>query len=178
VSDLICANTISEAALAIATTQVGVRESGGQNRGPEVELYLAAAGGEPGESWCAAFLYWCFRRASNVLMVPNPCPRTVGAQNVYKLAEPRFRRTSPARGAIFVMDHGHGLGHVGFVDTAYPDGTISTVEGNTNRDGARNGDSVWRHGPWNPLDGKRGILMGYVDLADAVALPASAAPVS
>jgi hypothetical protein len=177
VTDLISANTISEAALAVAVTQVGVRENGGQNRGAEVELYIASAGGIPGESWCAAFIYWCFRRASNILMVANPCPRTMGAQKIFKLADQRFRRTSPTRGSIFVMDHGNDLGHVGFVDTVYPNGTISTVEGNTNREGSRNGDSVWRHGPWSPTDGKRGVLMGYVDLADAVALPAPA-PVS
>lgn len=170
-TDLLCANTITEAALTIAVTQIGVREKGGNNRGVEVEMYLASVGGLPGESWCAGFVYWCFRRASNVLTVANPCPRTRGAQKIWKLSDARFHRTAPSRGSLFVMDHGEGLGHVGFVEMVYPDGSISTVEGNTNRDGARNGDSVWQHVSWNPLDGKRGILMGYVDLAEAVQLP-------
>lgn len=170
-TDLVCADTISEAALSVAITQLGIREVGGQNRGADVELYLAAAGGVAGESWCAAFLYWCFRRAANILTIPNPCPKTLRALEMWSKSDVQFHRTVPTRGAIFVMDHGQGLGHTGLVETAYPDGTIATVEGNTNREGSRNGDSVWRHTAWDPKGGKRGVLVGYVDLASAVAVP-------
>jgi surface antigen len=64
---------------------------------------------------------------------------------------------------VFVLDHGHGLGHVGIVEAVVGDGTIVTVEGNTNAEGSREGDRVARH-RWAPALGRRGALRGYIDL--------------
>jgi hypothetical protein len=50
----------------------------------------------------------------------------------------------PEPGDVFVIDHGHGLGHVGFVESFRPDGLLVTVEGNTNPEGSREGDGVYR----------------------------------
>ena len=45
---------------------------------------------------------------------------------------------------MFVIDHGHGLGHVGFVVELDPTDMLVTCEGNTNPGGSREGDGVYR----------------------------------
>lgn len=153
---------LTEAAVTVAVSQLGVREQGGNNRGPDVDLYLASVGLDEGSSWCAVFVYWCFRRASNMLIVTNPCPRTGGALKLWKLADAQFHAVTPTRGRVFVMDHGMGLGHVGFVEAVRGDGSIDTIAGNTNAEGSRNGDRVGRH-TFDPTDGSHGKLVGYLD---------------
>lgn len=68
-------------AIKIATSQIGVRESGGANRGPQVDVYLRTVGLDPeGQhySWCAAFVYYCFKTAAANLGIPNPVYKTAG----------------------------------------------------------------------------------------------------
>lgn len=45
--------------LDVALGEVGVKERGGNNRGPDVEKYLGAVGLGRGNPWCAAFTSWC-----------------------------------------------------------------------------------------------------------------------
>jgi peptidoglycan hydrolase-like protein with peptidoglycan-binding domain len=158
------------AAVEAARGQRHVRETG-PNRGPEVDEYLRAVGLDPAQgayAWCIAFLYWCFREAARALDTANPCVRTAGVLNHWVRA-PAGARIAAADaldepslvrpGAIFVIDHGHGLGHAGLV-TAVVSGTIKTIEGNTNRAGSREGDGVY--------DKQRSIAsinVGFVDYA-------------
>ena len=44
---------------------------------------------------------------------------------------------------VFVIDHGGGKGHVGFVEGA-ANGRLVTVEGNSNDGGSREGTGVFR----------------------------------
>jgi hypothetical protein len=44
-------------------SQVGVREHGCKNCGPEVEMYQRAGGGKRGDAWCSWFVSWCLRQA-------------------------------------------------------------------------------------------------------------------
>ncbi|WP_312364850.1 CHAP domain-containing protein [Sphingobacterium sp.] len=53
----------------IAANEIGVRETGGDNKGPEVSQYLAYVGLGEGYEWCAAFVSWCYGRAG--LSVPR-----------------------------------------------------------------------------------------------------------
>lgn len=161
--DPICQNTLGEAAVTWAVSQLGVVEVGGNNCGPEVEAYLANVGLSAGASWCAAFVFTAFRRAAATSGGVNPCPKTGGALKLWQLADKHFRLADPARGRVFVMDHGSGLGHVGLVEFVRADGSIDSIEGNTNAVGSRNGDRVARHGGWNPRDGSRGALVGFLD---------------
>ena len=138
-------------ALKVATSQEGIREKGGPNRGKEVEAYLARLGLDGGHSWCQAFVYWSFDEAAKGLGAVNPVVRTAGVLDhwvrspietrVYTRAafdDPRLIRP----GAIFVIDHGSGKGHSGLV-TRVLAGEIGTVEGNTNARGSREGDGVY-----------------------------------
>lgn len=170
-SDIICANTITEAALSIAETQVGVHEKGGNNHGAEVELYLASVGLEPGEPWCAAFLYWCFRRAANVLVTPNPAPKTGAAVKIWELADRHFRVAQPTRGCVYVVSHGGGKGHAGIIELVDQVGLVTEISGNTNAAGSREGNAVAIHSDWNWHSGQAhgGELLGFLDFS--IALP-------
>ena len=150
-------------ALNIAASQLGQKETK-PNSGPMVDQYLASVGLEPGNSWCAAFVFWCFQMAANALDMLNPCPKTGGSLRLWELAPDTAKVRHPTRGSIFIMDHGKGHVHTGIVETVNGGGLIETIEGNTNRGGSRNGDSVWRH-IWRPEDGARGLLVGFIDLS-------------
>ena len=63
--------------LETAASQEGVREHPlGSNSGPEVNQYLASVGLGAGDPWCAAFVYWCFKKASGELGVQNKLIKT------------------------------------------------------------------------------------------------------
>lgn len=153
--------TFDQAIISVAVTEIGTRETS-RNSGERVDEYLASVGLDPGYPWCAAFVHWCAGKARPAGFI-NPCPRTAGALKLWDLSHPDCRRGIPAPGFVFVLDHGHGLGHVGIVEEVVGDGSIITVEGNTNSEGSREGDRVARH-RWSPAIGTRGTLLGYVDL--------------
>lgn len=137
-------NALTRGALDVAITYIGVRETT-RNRGPEVDGFLLDVGLDPTKgsyAWCAAFVFACFKRAANDLGIPNPVPRTAGVLKLWDRA-PRWYRSKPAPGAVFVVDHGKGKGHTGFVEALSPLHLIS-VEGNTNTGGSREGDGVYR----------------------------------
>lgn len=163
VDQLFTPDDLVSGAVSTAVAQIGQREDA-PNSGLMIDQYLRSVDLEPGQSWCAAFVHWCFQMASNALGMLNPCPKTGGVLRLWELAPEEAKATSPVRGAIIVMDHGHGHGHTGIVESVNGGGLIETVEGNTNRAGSREGDSVARH-IWRPEDGARGRLVGYIDLS-------------
>lgn len=159
---------------AIGLSQLSVRESGGDNRGAEVEDFQRTAGGAAGNPWCAAFVYWCHNRAANMLGAQTTCPRTMAAVNMWYLGRTGCQRftkaqvvageATPQPGDIFVMagtsasqaaarsailgrDRGEFFpSHTGLV-VSYTGGrtpVLVTVEGNTNTSGGREGIGVFR----------------------------------
>jgi len=164
--------SLQQAAVAIAVSQLGVRESGGNNRGPQVEQYLASVGLDPGFSWCAAFVFWCFRQASQQLGLVNPCPRTAGAVRLWTLTEPICRDLVPAPGSIYVLDHGGGKGHAGIIESIDDEGTIAEISGNTNAAGSREGNAVARH-VGAPAKVHGGTLLGYLLMNRAAQAPSA-----
>lgn len=165
--------SIGLVALEIAVSQLGVHEQGANNSGPEVDQYLAAVGLPPGFSWCAAFVYWCFREACRrrplelapgveYIPPPVPCPRTAGAVKLWTLAETYQRVQVPAPGLVYVLDHGGGKGHAGIVESV-SDGMVVEISGNTNAAGSREGNCVARHAAASPAVVHGGRLLGYID---------------
>jgi hypothetical protein len=142
-------------ALAVAASQLGVQERPlGSNRGPEVEQYQAAVGIEPGQPWCAAFVYWCFEQAARQLGRANPVIKTGSVMQHWSRARrqglPVVRaeqaRQEPHRlkaGMVFVMGTDRGAGHTGLVQRVFG-GRLVTIEGNTNGGGSREGIGVFR----------------------------------
>jgi hypothetical protein len=172
--DVACENTVTEAALAIATEQLGVHEAGGSNRGEKVELYLASVGLLPGQPWCAAALFYCFRLGAGILKTPNPCPRTGSALHVWSLADRHFRTAVPRRGCVYVVDHGKGQGHTGIIEEVDAEGLVTELSGNTNSEGSREGNAFERH-RWNWHSGLAhgGTVVGYLDFALVAPAPAA-----
>jgi hypothetical protein len=136
----------------IARSCVGVRESpSGSNRGPEVDGFLLAVGLDPNAghySWCAAFVSWCMREAVLRVGGPPQFRASARAMGLVEFNHPLLMRAPADEPCIFVIDHGSGHGHCGFVTALLPQGRMATIEGNTGPGPAppemdRNGDGVY-----------------------------------
>lgn len=135
--------TLGEKAIPVAVSQLGEEEKPrGSNWGEPVKTYLASVGIGFAASWCMAFVYWCFKKASGT----DKCPliRTGGVLHAWNKADAKnkFLR-DPQKGDIFIMDFGNGLGHTGIVESVEGN-FIHTIEGNTNDSGSREGYEVCR----------------------------------
>jgi hypothetical protein len=149
------------------------------NRGPQVNAYLARIGLNPGYAWCCAFVYWCFDEAALAVRRSNPMVRTGGCLRHWNAAPPAGARRILAHeavadpsllrpGMVFIMDHGRGLGHTGFIESV-DGGFVSTIEGNTDASMTREGGGVYR------LRRKLAeINKGYIDYGGLVVLPQQA----
>lgn len=164
------AKTLLLQALHAAAMQVGTLESPpNSNRGPKVDEYLRSVGLDPvgnSYSWCAAFVYWCFDEAAKTLAQPNPLFKTAGVLNHWNKSTARHIKPAEAQanlslilpGSIFVIDHGHGLGHTGIVERL-DGGNLITIEGNTNPNRSRNGYGVFRLTTRKVKDINKGFLV-------------------
>ncbi|SFG62325.1 CHAP domain-containing protein [Pedobacter insulae] len=126
----------------IYTSQIGVREQG-NNSGPAVEKYLAYTGLAKGNPWCAAFVCWVYGQAG----ITNPqtgwSPSLFPATKV--IWDRGKQKKPPAQADIFAIyfaDKGR-IAHTGFIDS-WDNTWLITVEGNTNTQGSREGDGVYR----------------------------------
>lgn len=162
--------SLSTRALEFALADVGVHEVGGNNQGAAIERYLAKVGLAPGNPWCAAALYYWFDLAAARTGLVNPVPKTGSTLRLWALAEPYCRDSNPSVGAVYVVKHSETTGHVGIIEAVTPDGIIE-VSGNTNREGSRDGDSVWRHSGPSPEVIHGGELLGYLQFDRAAQPP-------
>lgn len=151
------ASPLLAAALRIAAEQEArhVREiPRNSNRGPQVDRYLECADCPPGNSWCCAFVYWCMNEAAKEVGRRNPMVKTAGCLDHWQRAIVKgATRFTTARalanhdlvhpGLIFIMDHGGGFGHTGFVERVDA-GLLTTLEGNTDASKTREGGGVYR----------------------------------
>ncbi|WP_299187615.1 CHAP domain-containing protein [uncultured Aquimarina sp.] len=125
-------------------SQVGVRETGGSNRGPHVEMYLESVDLGPGYAWCAAFVSWVYQNTGIQTPLSGWVPSyALERKRIYQRG--KFSKSKPQQGDVFLIWY-HKLNrpaHIGFVDQ-WGDKWIVTVEGNTNDNGSREGDGVYR----------------------------------
>jgi hypothetical protein len=144
-------------ALQVAKTQVGEHEDPlGSNWGEPVKSYLQSVGINFPASWCAAFVYWCFKKGAEMEgSGKNNLPKTAGVMKMWEKTPPENRVTVPEPGDIFIMDFGKGLGHTGIVEQV-DETFIYTVEGNTNDTGGREGIEVSRR------QRSRNKIKGYI----------------
>jgi hypothetical protein len=137
---------ISERDCVILTyeSQIGVREKG-NNSGTEVEMYLASAGLAKGNPWCASFIQWSIMQCTDIKIesagwVPSwfPKKKLIFVRGQIDLKPPQAGDLI----GIWFADKGR-LAHIGFFESESNDFTTS-VEGNTNEAGSREGDGVYR----------------------------------
>ena len=168
------ATGLAGAALAVAATQVGVMEiPPGSNRGPAVSAYLASVGVEPGNFWCMAFVNWCFHQGASNTGLANDFPPTAGCIDAWNRVEAKApgrivtKAAAAAKpdlvkpGFVFILDHGGGAGHTGFV-TDHLGGALRTIEGNSNNTGSANGVGVFALNRRSVMDHD---LKGFLDFS-------------
>ena len=139
----------------IYMAELGVREKSGRNDGSRVEEYLRYVNLKRGDPWCAAFVCWVLGKAG----VENP--RTGWSPGLFTKSRVCWQRTgipgngyavqqskkiyTPKQGDVFGIwfPDKQRIAHVGFVDK-WDNTWVTTVEGNTNEAGSREGDGVYR----------------------------------
>jgi len=141
------AGTFGDALADAAEAEVGTLEVG-NNGGKRIREYQGSTWLPPGAwPWCAAFVCWCYRAAMERAAPGIDRPRTAGAWD--------FERWARDEGAALMKPPGYAkrgdiavytFSHIGIVtrDQGRGDGSIHTVEGNTNKAGDREGDGVFR----------------------------------
>ncbi len=124
-----------EKVLAVAASQVGYHEVGGNDLGPDVEKYQAAVDIPPGSPWCAALVHWCLKQAG-IPVEPatgdtwgiRDWAREKGILHNEDVSTPQ----APVRGDIFLLLDSNGdPEHTGYVADDLGNGTFSSIEGNT-----------------------------------------------
>lgn len=134
--------SLREQVVILASSQIGVRQTNG-NTGPEIDEYLACSGLEPGYAWCASFVCWVYENSN--IEVPN---RSAWSPNWFPQSRLRLDNNEARKGDVFGI-YFTGLGriaHVGIIleDWDSSNSLITSVEGNTNDTGAREGDGVYK----------------------------------
>jgi hypothetical protein len=155
--------TLRKKLASIAAAEIGVREVGGNNRGPKVVEYQSATWLKPAPwPWCAAFVCWVIKKwaltddTRTLLSLTNDRdfekwrPKTASAFDFANWAKERDipilgRSARALAGDLAIFD----FSHIGVVirDQSKGSTQIVTVEGNTNNKGERDsnsGDGVWR----------------------------------
>ena len=138
ISDRDCVKNVYE-------SQVGIREIGGNNSGPQVEIYLKSAGLSKGNAWCGAFVYWSIIQCVDIKIQDPGWAPSWFPQSKLIYVRGKLDKRSPQYGdliGIYFQDKGR-IAHVGFYDSESKD-FITTVEGNTNEAGSREGDGVYK----------------------------------
>lgn len=120
----------------IARAELGVRELTGKNDGIKVEAYLKYVGFPKGNPWCAAYVSWVFKQAG------YPMPKTAWSPALFP-ADHLVKQ--PSAGMVFgiYFPDLKRIAHCGFVENTQGD-FVLTIEGNTNVEGSREGQGVYR----------------------------------
>lgn len=132
-------NHLQNAILKIGVKEDPIGSNWGKDVTKDVPMFLHSVGISFPASWCMAFVYWCCFSENSA----TPLIKTGGVMFQWTHIDPKHKHTTPMAGDIFIMDHGHGLGHTGFVESVVGD-LIHTIEGNTNDTGSREGYEVCR----------------------------------
>lgn len=122
--------------IAIARSQLGVKELTGNNDGTTVEAYLNVTKLPKGKPWCAAFVSWVFKQSGLTQ------PRTAWSPALFPLARQTLL-PKPADVLGIYSAKLKRIAHCGIVEQRQNDWIIS-IEGNTNLAGSREGDGVYR----------------------------------
>lgn len=139
--------------LNIAVGELGVREATGHNDGVRVTEYLSYCGFKKGHAWCAAFVSWVYGQAG------FSEPRTVWSPALFPLK--RCVKTALPADVFGIYFPSMGrIAHAGIIEKIHGDWLL-TIEGNTNIQGGREGDGVYRKRRHLKLVSKIADWIGY-----------------
>ncbi len=138
--------------VSLAKEEVGVEEIDGTNCGPRVNQYKAATNLPAAEAWpwCAAFICWLVREAMKQTgeTYTFSRPTTAGAwdfENWSKRQDDSTQTKKPTKGDVEAGDIViFTFSHIGLaISSPDENGFVSTVEGNTDTAGSREGGGVY-----------------------------------
>lgn len=153
----------------LAASDVGLKESGGPNRGPEVEKFFAGVGLRSGDPWCAgAVSFWLeeeaieagvkttVRSKSAVTLFHAARSKKLqfvlgGDQSASSVVKPGWVwvRSDSSTNAELAKKGIWTIGHVAIVEFVGAQ-KFRHISGNTNAEGSREGTCVGRHdAPWD-----------------------------
>ena len=124
--------------LALARKELGYNE--GRNNDNK---YAKQAGHANNQPWCASFVVAIMRAAG--ITLPSESAYTPAMANGFRKANRWVTKPSPGAVVFFQWPRMGRIAHVGIVESVRPDGSIVTIEGNTNGGGSRTGGAVMRH---------------------------------
>ena len=122
--------------VAAARKEIGTREGSLPNNGDKVSAYLRYTGIRSPAKWCAAFVSYVFGQAG------YPAPKTAWSPDLFP-AKRLVRQPRP--GVVLGIYFGSlkRIAHCGIVE-AVKGSWVFSIEGNTNLQGSREGDGVYR----------------------------------
>lgn len=148
--------TLAEKLVQIASEEIGTKEVGNTNCGPKVNKYKGATTLPPDQPWpwCAAFVCWVVRESMRVIGKSETAtfkrPRTASAFNFINWSLDQDNTTSTVTRCLSKASIKSGdivvfkFSHIGIASSACdPDGNFSTIEGNTDKAGSREGGGVY-----------------------------------
>lgn len=125
--------------IAVEELKAGACEIGGNNKGPFVKKYLAGAGLNEGNAWCASFVSWCFLHGFAADDIGKmPFSYSPSARQLLRIYQNKGWSHAPQSGyeptpgdLVFWwrVKLAGWQGHVGFVHQLH-DGMLYTIEGN------------------------------------------------
>ena len=127
----------------IARSAIGQREASGHNDGVFVDQCLQTVGLEgTGSPWCAAFDRWCYDQAKFHSIAPRSA---LAADWVHAPTWKQGHGQTPLPGDTFgiYFPRMGGVHHTGLIEK-WEKSFATTIEGNTNDAGSREGDGVYR----------------------------------
>lgn len=137
-----------------AQQYVFVREKGGPNKGPEVEMFQKAVDGvASGEPWCMCFVQYVLKKIEKLYNISFRILSSEHCMTVWNKTPKELRLAQPVAGCLGICQHysynkekkvweATTSGHVFFVKKVNGD-HVYTLEGNTNDGGSREGDGVY-----------------------------------
>jgi GH25 family lysozyme M1 (1,4-beta-N-acetylmuramidase) len=125
--------------IALARLEVGTHEGRSGGHWNNIQKYAKIAGHANGFAWCATFVYAMAKLAGAASLFPNTAGCDQGADWFKKAG--RWSEY-PAVGAQVFFGVPRDLSHTGIV-IDFNEETITTIEGNTNTSGSREGDGVY-----------------------------------
>ena len=129
----------------VYSKEIGIREKTGNNDGQRVEEYLKSCSLKKGNPWCAAFVTWTFKKAGVDAVISAYSPSWFPSKRTIYTRGSKGNKT-PLKADVFgIYFSSKGrIAHVGFIDEWDNNSYCITVEGNTNDEGSREGDGVYR----------------------------------
>ncbi len=147
--ELLCNYELLNKSRNIAYSQIGVKESTGNNDGKQVESYLASVALKKGNPYCAAGQYWCFLRATEIMNIDKseiPIKRTGSTILMFNDALKKGNKvkyTPKLDNLLFWLNLNGAGGHVERIFEVRKAGWVNCIGFNTGSGNAREGEGVF-----------------------------------